>query len=372
MAGPFAEGLPAPGSGTSVAERRQAATSGVEVLVLGVLRALSRAARADLPPSARATAALSLSDPCHALVTEDGEFSASTEREQRVEFAPRNYRRLARIFAALDAVHRLSTSGRSATQRELYYRAAANGDGSLFRCQSDMDKAVRDAVGALRIGRPHLGVLASEKGLVAGAVAFRDTQSPGRWSAVRGASAMAITEAMLGNGDDSIEVGSAHCVLVVEKDTFFQNLLQGHLLTCLPLVLVTGRGYPDLLTRRFLQRLQRTNPQLPQVYLGDYDPHGVSIFLIYLASCPSMRWLGMHEAHVRGLPEQAALPFTPRDHALRASLLKRPEVAGNEQFTAQVSAMDRKFELEALHASHGAEEIALHFVPEKILRRAWL
>ena len=38
----------------------------------------------------------------------------------------------------------------------------------LFGCQAVMDKALRDVVGALRIGRPHLGIFTAEKGLLAG------------------------------------------------------------------------------------------------------------------------------------------------------------------------------------------------------------
>ena len=59
--------------------------------------------------------------------------------------------------------------------------------------------------------------------------------------------------------------------MVVEKDTVFQHLLHSGLLQLYPLILVTGRGYPDLLTRRLLQKLQRIAPNLPQLYLGDFD-----------------------------------------------------------------------------------------------------
>lgn len=333
-----------------------------------------------VPPS---PAVVVLSDPCHALVTEDGSFRAGSDRQRRLCFEPKNYWRLARLFGALDAVHRLNTAGRSATQRELFYRATAEAP-SLFRVQDHMNKALLDAVGAVRIGRPHLGVITTEKGLVAGAVSFRDLLSSSSATATCGAGAhgasahsvggIAIGERMLRSDDCGIDidVGAAHCVLVVEKDTFFQHLLQGRLLATLPLVLVTGRGIPDMLTRRLLQRLHRIAPKLPQVYLGDYDPYGVLIFLTYRASCPSLKWLGMHEADVRDLPQKASLALTPRDRAVRASLLRHPQVHSNEAFAAQVHGMVRKFELEALHAKHSPEEIARHVVPGKILRREWL
>ena len=69
----------------------------------------------------------------------------------------------------------------------------------------------------------------------------------------------------------SSEPCEAKWVLVVEKDTVFQHLLHSGLLQRHPLILITGRGYPDILTRRFLQKLQRIAPRLPQLYLGDFE-----------------------------------------------------------------------------------------------------
>lgn len=352
--------------------RRAHAAASVEVLALRLFQALASSAppRGGLPAPKQASVAIC--EPCHATIVEDGEFTAGTTRERNLAVTPKNYRRLARLFCALDLVHQLNSSGRSATQRELYYRACSNITGSLFRSQLDMNLSIRDAIGALRIGRPHLGIYVTEKGLLAGAVGFKDVHSSKASLVAQGASGVAITESMVSSRDSSVTLNNAHCILIIEKDTFFQHLLQGSLLKSLPLVLVTGRGYPDVLTRRLLQRLHRTAPHVPQIYLGDYDPHGVAIFLLYLASCPWLRWLGMHRAEVCGFPPEAALPMTARDQALRASLLQRPEVAGNAAYTSEIQNMTQKFELEALHTVFGAERIAQSFIPEKILRRAWL
>ena len=151
---------------------------------------------------------------------------------------------------------------------------------------------MRDAVGALRIGRPHLGILTAEKGLLAGEISFRHDNSLS--VVAQGATGTSIGESML-DQRTQFEVGEcAQIVLVVEKDTVFQHLLQSKLLSTLPLILVTGRGYPDVLTRRFLQKLHRVAPQLTQVYLGDFDPDGVAIYMLYRKSCNHLRWLGLH------------------------------------------------------------------------------
>jgi len=334
---------------------RDQACIAIEVLTKRFLQGL--ASVSDL-----STVSITFSEPCTFAITEDGSFKSSSNRKRRIEFKALHYRRFARLFGALDAVHRLRDRRRKATQRELFYRAVAEAP-SLFRKQAHMDAALLDVVGTLEIGRPHLGVFATEKGLVAGAIRF------GGQFAGCAASGVAISEALLSN---SIDAGEAHCVLVLEKDSFFQHLLHGRLLATLPLVLITGRGYPDLLTRRLLQCLSRTWPQVPQVYFGDHDPHGVSIFLTYRASCPFLRWLGMHAVDVQDLPSSASLPLTKHDCALKKSLLRHPMVLQTEAFTDEILMMDRKFELEALIAAHGEEGVARHYVPKKILGRAWL
>lgn len=157
---------------------------------------------------------------------------------------------------------------------------------------------------------------------------------------------------------------------MVEKDTVFQHLLHSRLFATLPLILVTGRGYPDMLTRRFLQKLHRIAPQLPQVYLGDFDPDGVAIYLLYRQSCEQLRWMGLRAEDVKKLPAEAGLPLTKRDRSLQASLLRREEL--QNPLADEVKSMTRKFELEALHAAYPDEGMALHFIPDKVNTQSWI
>lgn len=74
-------------------------------------------------------------------------------------------------------------------------------------------------------------------------------------------------------------------VLVVEKASIFRvlqkALAEADLLK--ELVLVTGGGQPDLATRRLLHRLIKENEWSGGnfAYLGDWDPHGLLIYLTY-------------------------------------------------------------------------------------------
>lgn len=70
-------------------------------------------------------------------------------------------------------------------------------------------------------------------------------------------------------------------VLVVEKDTVFQRLIQMELLTeKKELLIVTAKGYPDYATRRFLRILWQQGVSL--FYIGDADPCGAEIFFTYV------------------------------------------------------------------------------------------
>lgn len=46
-------------------------------------------------------------------------------------------------------------------------------------------------------------------------------------------------------------------------------------------LLVTGKGFPDLVCRQFLNCLSQSNPSLPFYALVDSDPDGIAIFLNY-------------------------------------------------------------------------------------------
>ena len=88
--------------------------------------------------------------------------------------------------------------------------------------------------------------------------------------------------------DDMKDITSnAKVVIVVEKDATFQRLMQEKFLQILSnnnidVLLITGKGVPDLSTRKLIYRL--ANEDLKDAFflcLVDGDPYGVAIMLIY-------------------------------------------------------------------------------------------
>ncbi|KDD71428.1 hypothetical protein H632_c5051p0, partial [Helicosporidium sp. ATCC 50920] len=73
----------------------------------------------------------------------------------------------------------------------------------------------------------------------------------------------------------------ATILLVVEKQSVFQQLLEERLWLVCPCILVTAKGMPDYATRAFVQSVQRAFPKLAVVGLVDWNPSGVAILAQY-------------------------------------------------------------------------------------------
>ena len=92
-------------------------------------------------------------------------------------------------------------------------------------------------------------------------------------------------------------------ILIIEKDAAFDQLT--HSKFCKEnLILITGRGYPPLFSRKMIHNLHQNHPQIPIFCLVDCDAHGLDIFLSfqqgtinapesYLYSIPDLLYLGV-------------------------------------------------------------------------------
>ncbi|VDO80182.1 unnamed protein product [Schistosoma margrebowiei] len=71
-------------------------------------------------------------------------------------------------------------------------------------------------------------------------------------------------------------------ILIIEKDTIFRKLLSEKFYEKFkPCLLVTAKGYPDLITRQFLAQINYIHPNIPMIGLFDADPHGINVFCTY-------------------------------------------------------------------------------------------
>lgn len=72
----------------------------------------------------------------------------------------------------------------------------------------------------------------------------------------------------------------AKFVLIVEKDSIFQKLLEENTAELLNCILITGKGYPDVGTRMLIKLLSETL-NIPIYIIVDADPFGLDIMCVY-------------------------------------------------------------------------------------------
>lgn len=186
------------------------------------------------------------------------------------------------------------------TKRHIFYQ-----NQELFGTQARVDELVDCLALTLGVGREDLNIVATSKGLVAGqaTVHLKDgTSIDASYNRIGSSIPLSTTIA-------SVNTSNIKWILVIEKDAVFRSLVSTEFWRTSAAglgLLVTGKGYPDLLTWSFLHIVQRNNPNVPILVLVDYDPHGVNILRCYrwgLSRLPSPKylkahWIGIKARHV--------------------------------------------------------------------------
>ena len=106
--------------------------------------------------------------------------------------------------------------------------------------------------------------------------------------------------------------GTFQFVLIVEKETVFFRLRESAFCQPHQCLLVTGKGYPCLSTRHFLDRVHTYFPHVPMYCLVDADVYGADIFCRYkfgsrrqpreaAVALTELQLLGLHLSHFDSL-----------------------------------------------------------------------
>nr|XP_049706650.1 meiotic recombination protein SPO11-like [Helicoverpa armigera]XP_049708259.1 meiotic recombination protein SPO11 [Helicoverpa armigera] len=282
------------------------------------------------------------------------------------------------IVFVLTKVHELLSKNLTVTRRELFYQNVMR-----LRNQANLDVAVRDVCCLLETPPWTLGIVATAKGLIAGPLTMHHRD--GTVIDCMASGGVLIPQDIIGIKEFQ---STAKYILVVEKDAIFQKLLdEGALLRLGPVIIMTGKGYPDVCTRQLLCRLC-SELRLRALALVDADPHGYEIFLTYkygslaqshLSSslaCGSLVMLGARHSDVMTLaPTEARLPLTDLDKRKLVNLLKRQYldtpvgIRIKEELTAMLSS-GTKAEIEALAPTTAA--LCDAYLPAKIIQNDYL
>ncbi|CAF2472675.1 unnamed protein product [Rotaria sp. Silwood2] len=286
----------------------------------------------------------------------------------------RDRRDFTRYIYVLSTIHRLVRTQSRMNMRELFYSQV-----NLFHHQRVSDNIVEQITKHLCVDRRQLGLVATAKGFCSGNVQYRNLRS-----------GEIINCNQLSNGqliiDDDIEIIETEnritFILVVEKDTIFQHLLNdGFLTRYCGACLITGRGQPDHATRSFLLQLSRLYMDTPIYILTDCDIFGVLIACTYQSTFDGnhhnrIRWLGVWPEELLSLFSKSisqTLPITDeRERRMITRFIQRSDI--NDEWRRQVSFFEqhqRKMEIEAIYES-GTKKLIDDYLHDKLMGHRWL
>ncbi|MFQ5814911.1 MAG: DNA topoisomerase VI [Candidatus Hydrothermarchaeaceae archaeon] len=265
------------------------------------------------------------------------------------------------------------------TKREVYYQ-----DPELFnKDQSASDNMLEDIAVTMGVTRPCIRVVAAAKGVCIGDLTLRerddtfncDSLGRGGWSI-----SPFIDEV------DIMDCGAEY-VLVVEKDAAMIRLIEEDFHKNNKCLLITGKGQPDIATRRLIRRLNK-EWELPVYVLTDSDSYGMQICSSYKRGSISLSfessYLAVPKAKFLGLlpsdldkfkvPKAARLEMTDWDMKKAQNMLNYPWIRNNKKWRSELQLMvDRreKAELQAL-AKHGITFMTDVYIPQKLESRDWI
>ena len=243
---------------------------------------------------------------------------------------PQTRQKYVRIMLILDKIHALLIDDEKISLRELYYQMLGQDGGTV----TQISEAISAICIMLQIPRGQLHINACSKGLMAGSLTYRTTDL-----LEVNCSHSTEGEPIPNDLEDMLAIETnAKLVIVIEKDAVFQRLLDEKFLDSLPFetVLITGKGYPDLNTRKVLRRLAfEVVPNADFVCLVDGNPHGMEILSVYkygsLAqvycgeplAVPKINWVGIYPSEFSQIAQESLQDLTERDYGKARSLQER-------------------------------------------------
>uniref|UniRef100_A0A803LQ50 Topoisomerase 6 subunit A/Spo11 TOPRIM domain-containing protein n=1 Tax=Chenopodium quinoa TaxID=63459 RepID=A0A803LQ50_CHEQI len=266
--------------------------------------------------------------------------------------------------------------------------------------QSIVDRAINDICILLECSRHNLNVVSVAKGLVMGWIRFSEDGK--KFDCITNPN---IAQPVPVQAEDVHDIHKcnilamnilsfAEYILVVEKESVFQRLVNDKFCSHNRCIVITGRGYPDVPTRRFL-RLLTEKLHVPIYCLVDSDPYGFDILATYrfgslemaydveFLCVPDICWLGVFTSDYENyaFPSQCLLPltteeyfnfpasFVPLDKKKIEALLHRCYLQHEEpHWRLELERMQDKgvkFEVEALSV-HSLSFLSKEYLPSKI------
>ncbi|XP_016545530.2 meiotic recombination protein SPO11-1 isoform X4 [Capsicum annuum] len=282
-------------------------------------------------------------------------------------------RRLDVLLRVLLIVQQLLQEKRHGSKRDIYYMHP-----TVFKEQSVVDRAINDICILLQCSRHNLNVVSVGNGLVMGWLRY--VESGRKIDCISNPNTAYPIPVHVEEVNDILSV--AQYVLVVEKESVFQRLANDQFCKRNHCIVITGRGYPDVPTRRFL-RLLIDKLHLPVYCLVDCDPYGFDILTTYkfgslqmaydatFLQVSEIQWLGVfvQDSDNYSIPQQCLLPLTVEDKRKVEAMLHRcylQREVPKWRFELELLLYKGvKFEIEALSV-HSLTFLSHEYLPSKI------
>ncbi|SCU84285.1 LAFA_0D09142g1_1 [Lachancea sp. 'fantastica'] len=195
------------------------------------------------------------------------------------------------LLNLLNRISAIAKSGESCTIRDVFYMNV-----ELYNNQQVVSESLREIADAFKVtDLNELGIYAAQKGLCFTPVALHFDMGNMILSNQK-----SLVPLMSSSVQFSGNWSLVKRVVVVEKDAIFSKLIENTSLNkeC---IFITGKGFPDWLTRYFLYKLMVCCP--PEVdfeIYTDSDPYGIEIALKYIYNgvkieyqCPRLIYRGV-------------------------------------------------------------------------------
>lgn len=279
----------------------------------------------------------------------------------------------------LSVLKEISQLEKHLTKREIFYQ-----DPMLFKKDQNIsDNLIEDIAVTMGVTRPCLRVVATAKGVCIGELVLSENGDTFNCNNL-GRGGWSISPFI-----DEVKIRdcSAEYVLVVEKDAALIRLIEENYHKKNRCILITGKGQPDIATRRLVRRLN-VEEKLPVYILTDSDSYGMQICSSYkrgsialsfetsYLAVPKARFLGLLPSDLDRfkVPKAARIEMTDWDLKKAQNLLDYPWIKNNKRWTKELKLMIKnkeKAELQAL-AKHGITFMTDVYIPQKLEEKDWI
>ncbi|CCF60437.1 hypothetical protein KAFR_0K00820 [Kazachstania africana CBS 2517] len=213
------------------------------------------------------------------------------------------------LLTLLKIINERATTNTTSTIRDVYYSNVP-----LFKTQ----RTVNYYVNIIRLNFPGMNsVIPAQKGLVYTSATMEIYHADGSKMMLMGGTSSLIPY-LYETSTIACAVADFDKIIILEKEAVYSKLVQNKLM--LNSLIITGKGYPDHLTRKFINKVSHLCSDI-EIFV-DADPDGICIALNYMKDCPMAQYKGITVAAlINTKDEDNLMKLTPRDSTISRNLL---------------------------------------------------